>query len=142
MFDITFVSDTAEQQPDGWAELPGRTELGSWVEQFLAPLDRWQRFDYERQWIEAAQRLLGPAARAGFFTSAFHLWWVMWREGEEVIVQEHLLTPEQLATITDWRVTPYQLIEDRCSVSEDGTPISEWFFNVVDIEGFLARRRA
>lgn len=142
MFDIAFVGDVADQQPDGWMGLPGRTELGSEAEHFLAPIDRWQRFDYERQWIEAARRLLRPEARAGFFTSAFHRWWVMWREGEEVIVQEHLLIPEQLATITDWRAAPYQLIEDRRSANEDGMPISEWLLNVADIKGFLARRSA
>ncbi len=140
MFDIAFVSDEAEQQPEGWPGLWGRTQLGSWEERFLAPLDVWQRHDYERQWIEAAQRLLDPAARAAFFTVAFRRWWVMWREGEKVIVHEQLFTPERLATITNWRAVPYQLIEDRCSVSEDGTPISEWFLTVADIEGFLARR--
>lgn len=140
MFDITFVCSEAEPQPDGWDELLGRTQLGLWVEQFFAPLDRWQRSDYECQWIEAAKRLLGPAARAGFFTAAFHRWWVMWREGEEVIVQEQLFTPDRLAAITEWRAAPYQLIEDRCSASEDGTPIAEWSLGVADIEGFLARR--
>jgi hypothetical protein len=140
MFDIAFVGDVAE--PDGWTGLAGRIRLDDWEESFLAPLDRWQRSDYERQWIEAAQRILSPAARTGFFTSAFHLWWVMWREGEEVIVQEHLFTPERLVAVADWRAAPYQLIEDRDSVSEDGTPVSEWFLNVADIKSFLARRSA
>ncbi len=81
-----------------------------------------------------------PRSAAGFFTAVFLRWWVMWREGKEVIVQEQLLTPERLAAITDWREGPYQLIEDRRSTSEDGMPISEWFLNVADIDGFLARR--
>lgn len=140
MFDIVFVSDEAEQQPDGWLGLWGRTQLGTWEENFLAPLDEWQRFDYERQWIEAAARLLGPAARAAFFTAAFHLWWVMWREGAEVTVHEQLFTPERLAAVTDWRAAPYHLIGDRCSADEDGTTSSEWFIGVADIESFLARR--
>jgi hypothetical protein len=140
MFDIAFVSDVPEQQPDGWAGLRGRTQLGACAEDFLAPLDPWQRADYERQWLEAARRVLGPAARAAFFTAAFRFWWVMWREREEVIVHEELLTPERLERLTDWRAAPYQLIGERRATSADGTPISEWRLGVADIEGFLARR--
>jgi hypothetical protein len=142
MFDITFVKDEAEAQPDGWDGLWGRTVLGSCAEDFLAPLGPWQRADYERQWIEAARRLLGPPARAGFFTAAFRFWWVMWREGEEVIVHEELLTPERLTGLTDWRNAPYQLIGAYRATSHDGTPISEWRLSVADLRDFLARRGA
>ncbi len=140
MFDIAFTSDVPERQPEGWVGLRGHTRLGAHAENFLAPLGAWQRADYERQWIEAARRLLGPAARAAFFTVAFRFWWVMWREGEEVIVQEHLLVPEQLGGLTDWRAAPYQLIGERDAASEDGAPVSEWLLGVTDIAGFLARR--
>jgi CdiI N-terminal domain len=103
MFDIAFTSDAPEQQPDGWVGLWGRTQLGACAEDFLAPLGPWQRADYERQWIEAARRLLGPASRAAFFTASFRFWWVLWREGEEVIAHEELLLPERLEGLTDWR---------------------------------------
>ncbi|HVS39630.1 MAG TPA: hypothetical protein VMS17_29000 [Gemmataceae bacterium] len=140
MFDITFVSDAPEEQPDGWVGLWGSVQLGAYAEDFLAPLGPWQRADYERQWIDAAQRLVSPAARAAFFTAAFQFWWVMWREGKTVIVQEQLLIPERLEGLTDWQAAPYQLIWERQATSGDGTPISEWRLGVADIEGFLARR--
>jgi hypothetical protein len=140
MFDIAFVSDVPEQQPEGWVGLWGRVQLGAYAEDFLAPLGPWQPSHYERQWMEAARRLLGPAARAGFFTAAFRFWWVMWRQGEMVIVHEHLLTPERLEGLTDWQAAPYQLIGEHRSTSEDATRISEWRLGVADIEGFLVRR--
>lgn len=140
MFDITFVSDAPEQQPDGWVGLWGRIQLGTGAEDFLAPLGPWQRGDYERHWIEAARRLLGPAARAAFFTVAFRFWWVMWREREEVIVHEELLIPERLGGLTDWQAAPYHLIGERRATSDDSIPISEWQLDLADIEGFLARR--
>jgi hypothetical protein len=142
MFDITFVSDEAERQPEGWECLPGRTTLGDCSEDFLAPLGPWRRSDYERQWIEAARRLLSPAARAGFFTVAFQFWWVLWREGEVVVAHEELLLPDRLAGLTDWQTAPYQLIGERRAISKDGEPISEWRVSVADIEDFLLRRGA
>jgi hypothetical protein len=139
MFDIAFTSNTPERQPEGWVGLWGRTQLGVCVEDFLAPLGSWQRADYERHWIEAARRLLGPAARAAFFTAAFRFWWVMWREGDEILVHEELLLPERLEALTNWQATPYQLIRDRQTTSDDGTPVSEWRLAISDIEGFVAR---
>ncbi len=139
MFDITFLSDTPERQPEGWEGLWGRTQLGADAEDFLAPLGPWQRADYERQWIEAARRLLGPH-QAAFFTAAFRFWWGMWREGEEVVAHEEFLIPERLAGLTDWQAAPYQLIRNRRAFSKDGEPISEWRFAAVDIEGFVVRR--
>jgi hypothetical protein len=140
MFDIAFVSDAPEQSPEGWLELPGLTQLGSYVEGFLAPLGPWQRADYERHWVEAARRLLGPAGRAAFFTAAFRFWWVLWREGQEVIAHEELLIPRRLEGLTDWRAAPYHLIGERRATSKDGTPISEWRLRLADIENFLTRR--
>jgi CdiI N-terminal domain len=143
LFDIAFLTDTPERQDQDGAGrdgLRGRTTLGDYTEEFLAPLDHWSRSDYERQWFEAANRVLGEAARAAFFTAAFRFWWTMWRESEVILVHEELLTPERLAHVTDYGVVPYHLIEDRRTHSEDGAPISEWQITVADVRGFLKRR--
>ena len=143
MFDIAFTSDTPEPQDDdgvGWDRLRGRTTLGAYAEEFLAPLGLWQRAEYERQWIEAARRVLGPAARAAFFTTAFQFWWAMWREDEIIYMHEEFLTPERLARVTDYGAAPYHLLEDRRTHSEDGAPISEWQISVADVRAFVERR--
>jgi hypothetical protein len=142
MFDIAFTTDTSERQNlDGveWDGLRGRTTLCAYTEEFVAPLGRWGRPDYERQWVEAANRLLGPAARAGFFTTAFQFWWVMWREGEAIFLHEEFLTPDRLTRVSDYRAAPYHLIEDRRTHNDEGTRISEWQLTVADIRGFLER---
>jgi hypothetical protein len=143
VFDIAFMTDKPVRlnvDEAGWDGLPGRTTLGAYTEEFLAPLGHWRRADYERQWVEAASRVLAPVARAAFFTAAFRFWWVMWREGEVIFVHEELLTPERLAGVTDYGKAPYHLIEDRCTHSEDGTPISEWQISANDVRAFVERQ--
>jgi hypothetical protein len=143
VFDIAFKTDKPERvDVDGarWGGLPGRIMLGAYTEEFLAPHGHWTRADYEMQWVEAASRVLSPVARAAFFTTAFRFWWVMWREGEVIFVHEELLTPERLASVTDYGKAPYHLIEDRRTHSEDGRPISEWQISATDVRTFVERQ--
>ena len=142
MFDIAFIADEPEQFDEGEyvsVALRGRTTLGDYQEEFLASLRYWSRTDYERQWVEAARRLLAGAEHTGFFTSAFQFWWVMWRDGETVYVHEQLLTREGLVAPFD-PADPYRQIGERYTISEDGGTVSEWRLGVVDIEAFVARR--
>ena len=91
VFDIAFVHDEPERQEDGWDALEGEIRLGDYRETFLAALDPWGRQDYERHWIEAAQRLIRGSDRTAFVTLAFQFRWVMWRDGTSLVAQEHLL---------------------------------------------------
>jgi hypothetical protein len=140
VFDIRFTTSEPEVQEDGWLGLWGETVLRDYRERFLAPLGPWSRGDYERQWIEAAGRLLGSEARAGFFTTAFQFWWVMWREGERIFVQEEFLTPERLEGLTDPGRAPYHLIAERVTESEDGEEVSQWEIGASEVQAFLSRR--
>jgi hypothetical protein len=140
LFDIAFITDTSEPQNDGGMNrLRGRTTLGAYTEEFLAPFGHWKRADYERQWVEAARRVLGPAGRAAFFTAAFRFWWAMWREGDVIFVHEELLTPERMAGVVDDGSVPYHLIENRRTHDEDGMPISEWQISAEDVRAFVKR---
>jgi len=141
VFDIEFIADEPEyldEGEDAWVALRGRTTLGDYQEEFVASLGNWSRADYQRQWIEAARRLLGGTDRTGFFTSAFQFWWVMWREGDAVYVHEQLLVGDTLGSFDP--ADPYHQIAERETVSDDGTEISEWRLEIADIEDFLARR--
>jgi hypothetical protein len=141
MFNIEFIADEPEAQEDGGVGLWGRTTLGEYQERFIAPLGFWSRADYERQWLEAARRLLGPADRTGFFTSAYQFWWTMWREGERVWVHEELITAERYAGPYDGPM-PYHLIGDRVTVPEGERPVSEWVIGLDDIQAYVERREA
>ena len=139
MFDLTFIGAAPEPQDEGWSALRGQTTLGTFREEFLASLEVWQRADYERHWIEAAQRILGDADRTGFFTSAFQLWWVMWRQGDFLVMREQLLMEDALIEPLD-PSNPYRQIPNYSSPGQDGTEVSEWRLTVKDLAGFVARR--
>ena len=142
MFDIEFIADEPEHVDEGehaWVALRGRTTLGDYQEEFLAPLGTWSRAEYQRQWIEAARRLLVGADRTGFFTSAWQFWWVMWRDGQAVYVHEQLMVEDTLIAPFD-PADPYRQIGERYTISEDGDAVSEWRLEFADIEAFVARR--
>lgn len=136
MFDICFINADPERDDDGSLWLSGHIILIDHQERFLASLQTWSRKDYERQWLEAAARLLGAPARAGFFTVAFQFWWTMWREEERVLVREEFLTAERLSGVSDWTRAPYQLIEERMS-DGDQEEVSEWEIDAEDVREFL-----
>jgi hypothetical protein len=138
LFDIQFISDEVETQEDGWQGLRGAIILGNEREEFMASLSSWSRQQYETHWLEAAARLLGPEGRAGFFTWAFHYWWVMWRFGPNVYAQEHAFSAATLARITDRSRAPYELVRDH-SIRDGERGVSEWAFAAADVEDFLKR---
>ena len=119
--------------------------MGDYHELFLASLSLWSRADYERQWREAATRLVSGEERSAFFTTAFRFWWAMWRDGAGIRVHEELLTADRLAPLgssRDTRRAPHELIRSYQALTEDGQSISEWQISLADIEAFLARRRS
>lgn len=140
MFNIEFIADAPEPQEEGWLGLWGRVTLGAHREQFLAPIGSWQRLDYERQWLEAARRLLGEADRTGFFTVPYQCWWTMWRDGTQVWVHEELITTEERDAGPYRRTVPYHIIEDRVTHTEDGQLISAWMISLDDVRAFVVRR--
>jgi len=139
MFDIEFVDSEPELQDEGWLGLCGRITIGDYSERFIAPLGTWTRADYERQWIEAAGRLVTDHERTAFVTVLLQFWWTMWREGDDVLVHEEMLIPERYPGPWDGSV-PYRLIEDRVTESEEGERMSEWRLRFGDIGDFMERR--
>lgn len=144
MFDIAFTSAPPEPLEEGGFGLWGELTLGREREGFLAPLALWQRVDYERQWAEAAARLLGGASTSAFVTVAWHSWWPMWRTGDRIRVQEQLLLGEFLAPLgptPDVHRTPYELLAPCPTDLSEGHRVSTWHVTLADIAAFAARRR-
>jgi hypothetical protein len=143
MFDIRFTSAPPEPLEAGGIGLWGELQLGADREGFLAPLALWQRADYERQWSEAAARLLGGATTSAFVTVAWRSWWPMWRVGDRVRVHEQLLLGDVVAPLgpePDVYRTPYELIAPYPTDLSDGHRISTWDITLADIAAFTARR--
>ena len=142
MFDIAFTAAEPEPQDGDWFGLEGRVVLGRHAESFLAPMWPWARADYERQWGDAAARLLAGVESSAFFTSAFRFWWAAWRVDDELVLHEEFLTPECLAALgarPDLRRAPYELLGPLETHTQDGERISEWRVSVADVAAFMER---
>ncbi len=104
MFDIEFIPDEPHfSSEDGWSGLWGRIRLADFIERFVAPLGKWNQSDYERQWIEGAQRLIDGAPTSAFVIEADRVWWTAWRDSSNIYIQQQLLVVMQLAPVrTAW----------------------------------------
>jgi hypothetical protein len=117
----------------------GEIALDDFVEHFESPLTFWDVDRYENQWREGIERLLGGAPKSCLITSMlepkyehFGTWWVLYRDGQRVVVQNQLLLLDVFGSDFD-PDQPYDCIRDRISLSADGEPISEWFLNFDEI---------
>lgn len=150
MFDIAFIPGEPpfegkdEDEEEEWTGLWGRTVMGDFSERFIAPIGFWQRDDYERQWIDGAERLLRGESPSAFVVEAGRIWWTAWREGADVFVHQRFLVLDEMAPA--WTAMPadlpYALIGPRHTHSDEGTTISQWRVSVDDMRDFVARRRA
>jgi hypothetical protein len=111
----------------------GEIKLDDFVETFETPLTFWSATRYEKQWREGIDRFLKGAPKSCLITSmldpkseAFGVWWILYRDGRNVAVQNHLL----LSSILGRNFSPddpYRSIPDRLTSSDDGERVSEWF---------------
>ncbi len=96
MFDIAFTGETVDSE--GEILHLGRITLGEATEGFSASVSFWSREDYQKQWLEAAKRLIEPDSHSAFVTcmydpqtAAFIDWWPAWRTTGLVVLQNQLL---------------------------------------------------
>ncbi len=143
MFDIAFLAAEPRYVDEtGWHGRWGRTVLGDFEERFIAPIGWWRAADYAQQWILGAQRLLEGASPSAFAIEAGRLWWVAWREGSDVVINQRLLLADEMARAwtADADHVPYDLVGPRESPTENGNEISEWRVCLDDIRDFAARQ--
>jgi hypothetical protein len=143
MFCIGFTLDAAIE----WHEEParrGEIVLGSFREEFLAPLVYWSEEDYVRQWRRGVRRILNGHERSCLMVrmydpSAANIleWWPMYRVADEnILVTDALLFLDQLASPLS-ADDPYPHIRDFSALSENGEPISSWHVTPKDLEDYL-----
>ena len=117
----------------------GEVALDDFVERFEASLIFWDTDRYESQWRQGIDRLLDGAPKSCLITSIlepkyehFRTWWVLYRDGQQVLVQNQLLLLDVFGSGFD-PDQPYASIRDRVSLSAEGERISEWSINFDDI---------
>jgi hypothetical protein len=116
--------------------------IGDSKEGFVSSLYQWSKQQYETQWKQAVRILLEGNSKAALITeylspdAASHLqWWAMYREGETVYLQNHLLFYDQLEKPFSIE-NPYESLQDRETISQEGQQISEWSVSILEIEQF------
>ncbi|GLW91215.1 hypothetical protein [Actinokineospora globicatena] len=127
------------------ASVTGCITIGESREYFQAPLDYWGLADYRRSWSVALRKLVdGELATSCLLVSVtdpasanFIGSWPLYREGEQVFLQERLIFMDQLDAPFDID-RPWLSIDPRETVNEDGMRISEWTTDIQSIRDFLS----
>src|SRR5262249_52744976 len=143
VFDIFFENDDPVlYDEEGRLGLPGCTILGEFSESFVSPLGWWRRPAYERQWLQAAARLVVRREPSAFVLGPARLWWTAWLDGSQVVIRQQLLVAAEHAAA--WRRSPasvpYELVGSRDLRETDEDSPSEWEVSLDDVREFIARR--
>jgi CdiI N-terminal domain len=138
-FAIGFAGSELDEDGHGL----GFIRIGDFSEEFVVTLNYWPAARYTQQWHASLKRLLVGSTAVGLAT-----WmvapesgdpgkaWILYREGDTVFIHEQLFVPPDFRLHLD---ADLQLlhIPPRTTVTEDGTPISEWRIDLAAIEDFL-----
>ena len=111
---------------------------------FTSSLYQWNLQEYQKHWLEAIRRIVDGQESSVLITDLPKLTrrnlidtWPMWRFGETVKFQEHLLILRNLSGPFD-PANPYVHVGDyNGETDEDGHRSSEWEVSVSDIAAFL-----
>lgn len=122
----------------------GEIVVGEFSETFQADLSYWREGEYEASWRENVERLALGYDRAALITSIsdprsanFVFWWPMYRIGQQVILQNHVLFLDELdGTFTPGRA--HDFVPTRVNVNEEGEEISEWVLPISSFSTYLA----
>jgi hypothetical protein len=121
----------------------GIISIEDYSERFLASLQYWTLQEYEQHWQRAIVHILTGAEKSCLITSMldpkianYIFWWPIYRNGDIIYIQNHLLLMDQIKTAFDEK-NPYMCIPDRAVLSEEGQKISEWKTNISSLEEFL-----
>jgi hypothetical protein len=145
-FSITFLDEPLVYPYDDikTPAAPGLLTMGNSNEGFCSSLYQWSKRDYETQWRLAINVVLKKSSKAALIVeytgteASSHLeWWPMYKVGDTVYLQNHLLFYNQLPEPFSIE-RPFVYLRDRETTNQDGRPISEWIVRLSEIEQFAA----
>lgn len=134
------TSEGASSPP---SEAVGRIRVGGFTETFPMDLSFWTVDEYCRSWDGSLRKLdeidnstsCLIASITDPETSNFISCWPMYREGEEVYVQNSIIFLDELDEQFNPQ-EPWRYVEPRSSVDEDGNRISEWLTSTSQVRRF------
>jgi len=129
---------------DGSAGAFGRIVIGDFAETFVVPVGFWGESDYRASWRRAFEVLeTGPRAVSCLMTSMtdpatsnFLTCWPMYREGEDVYVQNAIVFLDEIEGPFDPEA-PWGSLEPRQGTDDDGNRISEWATSMGSLREFF-----
>lgn len=141
--ELQLPRETGEEN-DGPAEASGRIVIGSFTETFRVPLGFWDESDYRRSWQQAFEVLCAdPHSTSCLMTamtdprnSNFLACWPMYREGEDVHIQNAIILLGETGEAFDPAV-PWDCVRTRRAKDEDENKISEWTTSMDSLREFF-----
>jgi hypothetical protein len=129
----------------GPANAVGRIVIRDFTETFRVPLGFWRESDYLRSWRHAFEVLDGDAHATSCLvtsmtdpgTTNFLVWWPVYREGEDVYIQNAIFFLGETAEALD-PAAPWECVTPRCTVDEGGNKVSEWRTSMDSLREFFA----
>jgi len=148
MFKIFTTDEPAESAGNGTPAFYGKIVIDDFQETFAASLVSWTRDDYDLHWRKALEYLIAGGDRSALITDYvepsahpggedYLIWWPLYRDGDRVFVQNHVLFLKQLGTPFSAE-RPWTSVRDRETISGDRQRISEWTTTVEEIKRFLS----
>jgi hypothetical protein len=134
VFEIRVVTP-AVTSAHGWLHAGGVLRVAAASLPFIVDLSVWRISDYERQWRVAIDRMARGAPTTALVTGYAgrdtrpHSMWALWRDGDFVYVQPHIVVPRAQDDPFD-PGTPEAHLGARVG-PEHGLPIAEWRVELV-----------
>ncbi|SFC82503.1 hypothetical protein SAMN05421773_106174 [Streptomyces aidingensis] len=147
VFSIELDAETLFRDPDSEGpEAVGTIRIGEFTEAFRASLAYWSADDYRRSWRLAYHRLESADDAISCLitsitdpaTSNFVFCWPLYREGEQVFVQNSVIFLDELTEAFDPEA-PWASVGPRETITEDGDEISEWHTSMDALRAFFRR---
>jgi hypothetical protein len=148
MFDIYLTDEHVRDPDDGDANaVYGKLKIAGYSETFIASLAYWTHEQYERHWMIALDRIVSAEGRSALITSfveprteGFLLWWPLYRDGDLVYIQNHILFFDQLSKPFSAEHFWESVGQRQIITPDEGIPISEWKTTVSDLRDCLRRK--
>jgi hypothetical protein len=134
----------AGDENDGSVDAFGSITIGDFRETFRAPLGFWKESDYRRSWRQAFGVLSADLHSTSCLMTAmtdpensnFLTCWPMYREGENVYIQNAIIFLDEIEGAFD-PAAPWDYVAPRSGIDEDGNKISEWTTSMDSLREFF-----
>jgi hypothetical protein len=143
-FSIEFEETAAPKSKHALAA-NGSIQIGDFRERFEASVEFWSKSNYRSHWKKSIRRIIDMHGKSCLITSLtdpksanFLFWWPIYRIGDFAYFQNQVLFFDQIVGPFDPN-DPYPHVRDRLTVTEDGSPISEWLVPISSLFRFIEK---